>query len=434
MSTEFSWQTEGESDWESAPPEPAPPPKGGRWRVWLAVALALLAVSVAVYRQAQRRLAQVTADTEADVLSSHNLLLMAAAGPDLELFKSLLSGRQPAWTGAQMKLAERGWLWDRSPFGAALADTAAPDLLTIDSTAAAEGMAVKLSPDLNEAVLTFDQTYEVGGEEVVWQQTAVYRRGQSRWLYAPPKPEFWGEWVTVGGAVLTLVYPARDQEIGARLAGDLDKLLAGMCHTLDGQLCPPGLYVRLKLETDPSTLADGRDLANQFSGGVQLELPAPTLVGLPVDEAGYRALLNGYAGQMLTAVIADLVDYVCCQHALFFQALADYQLSELGVRPWPVQFSDYQAIVNGQANSDTLALLWRQEEVDASAQAEAWQVYVLIELLLPGKPEPSAADLQAAMTGQQSFYSWLSQTNRLETSSVDSRSALSASLDEAWWE
>ncbi len=85
---------------------------------------------------------------------------------------------------------------------------------------------------------------------------------------------------------MTLVYPARDRDIGARLAGDLDKLLAEMCNRLDTQVCPPGLHVRLKLETDPSSLADGRDLANRFSGSVQLELPAPTLTGLPLDEAG----------------------------------------------------------------------------------------------------------------------------------------------------
>ncbi len=76
--------------------------------MWLAIGLALLVVGGVVYRQAQQRLAEVAANTEADILSSHNLLLTAVAGQDLELFKSLLSGRNRRWTDVQMELARAG--------------------------------------------------------------------------------------------------------------------------------------------------------------------------------------------------------------------------------------------------------------------------------------------------------------------------------------
>jgi hypothetical protein len=208
-------------------------------------------------------------------------------------------------------------------------------------------VSLDFSPDLLSAELVTSQAYTFtlpNGtlQSTTLQQMAVYRRGSQRWLYAPPESDFWGITADYERDAVTAVYPLRDETLVQRLAIDLEQILGQLCRTLDGIDCPADLSVRLNFSPDADALLELADPRSLWRGGSNVTLPTPTLVGLPVDEAGYQALLRGYARQMVTAVVTELVDWQCCQGAPFHQALLDYELAQLGLATWPVTQADYQ--------------------------------------------------------------------------------------------
>lgn len=222
-----------------------------------------------------------------------------------------------------------------------------------------------IDPELNAAELRFAQEYaiDVGNgvtETVILRQTAVYRRGAQRWLLSPPDADFWGDTITDRGSILTLAYPERDKPIAEKLAFDLDAKLNEMCRTLPDLNCPDDLRLHLRLNNDLTSLGWMAEPLSTLSAGFPMDLPTPTLVGLPVDEAGYQALYRGYAAKLATAVISQLVGYDCCQHAIFFQALTNYQLSRLGLRPWPVTVDDYARVVSERVSGYELNQVWQR--------------------------------------------------------------------------
>ena len=89
-----------------------------------------------------------------------------------------------------------------------------------------------------------------------------------------------------------------------------------MCATLEDIDCSAALHLTVRLDYDPATLAAlGRPL-----GALQraherediLELPTPTLVGLPPEDgeqaqAAYQALADGYARHLVGAAIAQTI-------------------------------------------------------------------------------------------------------------------------------
>ncbi len=355
----FSWHEDENLGWEQ-PPElsPEPPPHWLSWRRLLLAGVLLLALGLgatAVYRQLSQRAAAISSALEEEVRSSHALVMQAARQQDGDLLQMLLSGRDLGWAEAQQVLVQEGLLYDRAGFGL----TWLPDETT---TAVA---AITLNPELNTAVLTTTQVYAVAigsglTQTVTLRQTAVYRSGPDRWLLAPPDASFWGDTLVIQGARLTVAYPARDTAVARRLAIDLDDKLAEACRfILD---CPPRLRLMLNLTTNPEALyhsnrrpyaqseeAISATFAGEYtmplllptSGG--LSLPAPTLVGLPQDEAAYQALARGYAARLLSAYIVESLGWRCCQQAEFLQAALDWQMAQVGLRPRPLHRADYGA-------------------------------------------------------------------------------------------
>src|SRR5690606_4111558 len=92
-----------------------------------------------------------------------------------------------------------------------------------------------------------------------------------------------------------------------------------------------------------------------------LELPAPTLVGLPVEgdaqmqAAGYEALRDGYARHILDAAIAQAVNWDCCDNALLFNILLEYQLGELEIADWPIDTADHQRVLASRTRLSDLS-------------------------------------------------------------------------------
>ena len=423
MSANFDWQTEEDdrrehSGWdEPVDAQPTAPPRRPPWRLMAVVAGLLLAVGALVWWRVDRRIEATTQAVRTDVIASHNLVQRAAAGGDAEVFRSFLSGRDPAWTAGELAVFDSGLFADRAPFGLSPVEGSLPAILPApdeEATADTRAAGIELSPDYNEAVVTVDQPYRTeAGQTILLQQTTIFRRGDQRWLLAPPLDEFWGEPQNIEGERLSLIYPRRDAAVAERLAGDLDAAIAGMCATLDGVNCSADLYLTVRLDSDPQALADLAQplgaLRRARARADILHLPTPSLVGLPAgtaaeQEAAYAALRDGYARHVLGAAIAQAVGWDCCGGAVYFALLLDYQLSQLGLaEAWPVGAADYRRVLDERTTLAGLGVLMGEELPEGFDADDLWAARVAIDFLLHSGGGRPAAELQRRLERARGF-------------------------------
>ena len=297
--------------------------------ILILIALALLVLSgLLAFRQLGQRVTDTTGTVEEAVNSSHTLILSAARSGDVELLANVLSGRQIEWTDAQLDLLREDLFYDRRPLG-----------LEWQSMESFEPIEISISPDLQEAEVVSLQSYLVQGdpsERVSLEQTSLYRRSGDRWLLTPPTFDFWGEKVSTRGRFLVLSVLEKDESLGLRIAADLEATIGAACSSLRDLECQPDTRLEVNLLADPTLLTEMEPPESRLRGSQYLNLPTPTLVGLPVDELGFRALYRGYAERVVSALIGDLVDWSCCRQAHFYGALLDVQLFQLGLKRWPV--------------------------------------------------------------------------------------------------
>jgi len=431
MSEKFDWQAEDDVVWEELPAEEEVQQtsrKRRRWPILLLIVLLLAGATVVILRQVNRRVETNNEAMRADILSSRNLLQIAQAEQDEELFFSILSGRDSDWTAAQQDLFQAGLLQDRTPFGL----QSQADLNTVLASEN-DSLNITFSPDMLQAEMISEQpfTISIGSgltETVTLQETSVYRLGRERWLLAPPEGDFWGSRESLQGAQLRISFPTRDVDLVNRLLPDLERKMDEMCRTLVDIECPTGRPVEIQFSTDPATLAATAlpQAARQTNNTLRVTLPAPTLVGIPVDEAGYQALFRGYASQLVTALISRFVGYTCCQQLPFYQALVNYQLDQLSLKPWPVTAADYKKIRDEQMQLTDLAGLWRSEDPDDLLDEEGWRVYVVVDYLIRADHEISPATLQRELLRRGSFFGWLngSFSSKSDSTNADLHSDL----------
>ena len=401
----FSWQTEEERDWEQ-PDLGGDEERRGPARRWPWLLLVVVVIAGGVYlawRQVRDRVDETTEVIRDEVRATHALANRAAGDRDQELFVSLLSGRSATWTEAQRDRLDEGLLFGETVrlfgFRAIAAAGSQPE--------------VELNPDLTEAVLTVAQPVEVDAgsgltETVVFTQTHVFRQGSQRWLLSPPEDEFWGAWKSRDGQLLQLVYPERDEELALRLADDLDRKLMELCRTIVE--CPDDFVIDLRLEKDVQSVLLAANGAERLTGGRELTLPSPTLVGLPSDEAAYAALYRGYAGQIVSAALVDLLDYTCCELVVFQEALIDWQLSRLSLRSAPIKDEDYLYLIDAPISPDRLRDHWANFRPLAPDEEVPIEVHAFIDFLrgkLSMRRDP-LTEMQRVLSTSSHFWSWLS--------------------------
>ena len=351
----FDWQTEEDFNWDEEPTAPEPPePKRRRWP-WVLLAMVLLlgtAVSL-LYHQLNQRVEVATGDIEADLAASYAVLQQAAVNQDENLFNSLISGRDPEWSQSQRWNLNAGLLFDRPGFNLAWQ----PEL---EETAV---ISQTFSPELNAAELTTQQNYSLNignglTQTVQLERIDVYRLGEDRWLWAPPENAFWGVRRRLEGQLLSVRYPARDEEIVHRLAADLEAKLVQLCAT-PGITCPRDMRVRLAFSPEPESLSQTAFEEAIFAGGQAIVLPTPTLVGLPQDETGYKAIFRGYASQFLLITLNDLMGWECCENVYLYRAAAERYLHDLGVNSWPL--ADTSVSLPQDLVLSDVSLFWTDE-------------------------------------------------------------------------
>ncbi|WP_420642868.1 hypothetical protein [Candidatus Leptofilum sp.] len=407
----FDWQTEEENDWDEQTWQEAPETAVSPTRPWRTIIIIVVLLAVGgfvVYQQVNQRLDEATAAVETDIFATHNLLSRAAANHDGELGKAVLSGRDMGWSQAQTNLLSAGLFSQNPPFGLTLAnaDGASAPLSREDD----RFVSLEVDPALNGAELQYGQAYlaftEDGIESIILQRTAVYRRGETRWLLSPPLDEFWGDWQTEETANMNVSFPARDAEVAIQLTEDLNNLIAEACEQLPDLNCSS--TIQLRLDSDPESLLAVADSANLYDGNLRLNLPTPSLIGLPVNEVGYQALLNAYAAQVLAGLVAHSVEYECCEHAPMFQALMRYQLSELELVDWPVTQQTQQDLAATGVHTELLFPYWSSSDFGQIFNDSSWQLYGFVDFLLKQHaPQLSVRDVMREMNSSRTYQAWL---------------------------
>lgn len=262
-------------------------------------------------------------------------------------------------------------------------------------------VALELSPDLNSAELQFVELYRFGDEEVPLQQTAVYRRGRDRWLMAPPEDEFWGGWKTINIEDMAFIFAERDAELGKQLAADLNSGILQHCRQAKDFECPDLSELTVRFDTNVASLVALSDPAVIYDAQLRLELPSPTLVGLPVDDAGYDVLLRAYEAQIFTAVLSEAIGYECCHHAPVVQAVTDYYLADIGLKPWPVSVTTFSEIANDILTIERLN--WSKDSFLSPWDEDFAYVYSFVDFLMSTEPTKTPVELLRQLRRDQSL-------------------------------
>lgn len=405
MNQKFDWRSEEEAGWaEYAEPQIAAPSaktKGRRWFRLLLICLVLVSASFLAFRQLSTYLVETNDEVELNIRSSQELVLKAAREADPELLANTISGREPEWAQAYLLLLQQGLMFDRHPFGLTLADGGRSAAFQVETT-----------PNLNQAEVTTVMTYtiELGQDQleaVALSYSSVYRRSEERWLLSPPTGDYWGDILMAEGHYLTLWYPERDAAFGQRLAVDLEEVLASACSILEDLACGQNFHLFVRLSADPGTLTMMAEPYSRLNPGPELELPAPTIFGIPEHEGGYIALYRAYAERVVAAAVAQQTGWICCEHIIFYRALLDHQLEQLGLRPRSSVPEHYQQAIN--LEYEDMENLWLQHSLPPGEDAldQGLLAYVMIDYLLNGWGVGSAATIQRSLLANQDFGQWL---------------------------
>ena len=370
----FEWQTEDDYDWDEPEQKPSSAPnRYGQIGIAVLIVALLAGLGWMLNNRLRETVETATIQTEEDVTASFKLLHQSASARDIEVFNALLSGLDPDWTvGYQLMVGNNGLL-DRSALGWEV---------TSEEPEISE---VVLSPSLRAAEITATVEYAipVGNglhETVQIAQPAIFREGTTRWLYAPPEEGYWGDRQQQSGNFLSVSFPERDRDLVLDLQRDLELAIGNRC----GAACDQ-TFIQVEFSTSPSALSDLR-LAPLQVENYKLILPTPTLVGLPVDEAGYRALLGGYADLILTSLFTAQSAYQCCDHIAYHRAQSLWALKEGGLRAWPLTLEAYEAVLAAHTNFIEWPLGWelnRPSAVSAETQAIAYAVVEFLQATYP---------------------------------------------------
>lgn len=395
MSSNFEWKTEEDDLWEESTPHNQPdPPRKRPWPIILIIIGLLLLAGFLLRQRVNQQLDASVQQVEDDILSTHNLLWRTAQNRDELLFKSLISGSDPAWAAVQTQLVKDGH-FAQVPL--------LPWQATVPDIATSENVSITVAPTLTSAEITLNRVYTrtnpSGAKETLqFLQTAVYRRGRERWLLAPPRQMFWGEWDTERGEFVSIAYPERDADLAQSLTADLDQLVGSICSEMADLACPADLRLTIRFDDDVDRLLDGQTTSEKLNASLNMQLPAPSLIGVPRDDTSYDALFRLYGERVATAVITHLAGYDCCEGARLYQGLLDHQLAQLGLKPWPMTQAEYDLLFSESPNGSYLNLL---ANFIAQTDTEKRKLYAFVDYLESVvQPTYSLADLQKRFDDQ----------------------------------
>lgn len=332
----FDWRTEDETKWEDSPSENRPEGKPRRWSAALALILLLGLAAYTVYSQANRQVDVATAATEADVIAAYQLVHSAAVHSDRELFVSLLAfNYDRAWATTQGELFNQGLIAGLEPLGLQ-AQTTPPKVVRVN-----------LSPDMTQAELLADWSYKLdNGETAVFRRSAAMALIAGRWrLIALDRTDAAGP-LTYSGRTVTIEYPEEDHELVMRVADAVDRKVGEVCQaTFATTGCDLRQPLELRLLADESYLS--AFLANGYGSLMDRgffsgrSLPTPAVIGTPLNEAAYRALVRAYASPLAALFVIVSLECDCEDRPLYRVALLNQELRRQGLNERLADFAEF---------------------------------------------------------------------------------------------
>ena len=401
----IDWQTENGNMLPQQAEESRPAGKPRlRTMILFLLVLGLLGATPLVYRKFQK---QSTLIAQQLVEDRYLLLREAAVLGDEGLFAGRL-GRAGLSRTEEMLITEHFWL-NRAPLGLSWQKLGTPVI------------SVTLSTNGQEAELTALEPYAqmfAGGDAtpVLLAHTMIFTWETDQWVYLPPDRTAGESFQTVERQFIRLAYPGRDAKLAGRLADDLNELVARICTEIDDIQCPRQYQPAIQLSTAPAALFDP---APDGAVEVLLRLPAPVLAGRPVNETAYTALWEGYARQVVRAIVAERVGWDCCTGQLFFTILLDHQLRALGLPSALVDRPDYTHLVSKNVVPNDLSGLWSLSPTNVRpGTLDRARAYV--GFLQAQAPEVSIAEWQRRIAGADTYADW---NAILETGNAPARSS-----------
>lgn len=407
--TNFDWHTDEDAeqlDWQDDQ-EPSHKPKLSskwKWRGLMLVMLLLIGAGGFLYWQTEKRVSAATEATKNDIIDTHMLMMATAGEGDVDLFKANLSGSDVNWTDEQITAVSEQQFFMRQSYQLMFRSAGPPNKPTLDD--------ITLSNNFMAAEVRYTQPYIVdltGGitETVTLAYTAVYRQGTDRWLYAPPRRDFWGDWKTYSYSHLEIAALEREDELISEYGPRLNRYIQQLCVG-GGFVCDDDWQLQVRFAPDEQ-LGFGNtrfDLIRE-DASTQLNLPTPTLIGIPEETAVTDPLFNQYTQIVLFKAMAELAGYECCQARHLFNEVVAKQLSELGIRPFPITTEDYTAVYN---EWDQLAVrqLWYSP---VSTPLESLHAQIAFAYIQAEQPTITNADLIEGISQQDDFdyLDWLEQ-------------------------
>jgi hypothetical protein len=338
----FDWQTD-EDEWENELETVAPNPavsKKQKSLLWAALTLILILIGAAWYlsQLVKEQADGTTNDLSTEVLAAYALLNQSALENDFELFDSFLSPQNNYSRQLPLDLFRYHYFLNR-PILHLYAHSPPPE----------QTPQVTFSPDLSRAQVVAHQAYTSTNETLpgsIWlERLTLFRKDDNdqwrltRW---PIDEEFWGETQEVNAGLLTAEFPTRDELYGHRLAQDIGTLLSDICAN-EAVNCPPNFRLKMLLVPYGQNLLDMNTnyrtlpLSSGYDA-YRIFLPAPTLIGRPIDEAGYQALYQGYAAWIAAVLVQHYSHIRPVTHEVTAGFLNQWQLTPppTPVLPGPV--------------------------------------------------------------------------------------------------
>ncbi len=415
----FDWQTEEDEvvwDDETHTPQEEPPKRTIKWW-YIALPLLLIGGGYYLYSQIQEQTDTAVSAVEEDILSSHTLLIDSVENQDRDLFELLLSGRDMGWVRAYDDLVREEQFLDYAPFG-----------LTYQSDSY-ELLNIELTPAFDSAEVEFSLGYLTDeNESIRLKQTAVFRPGETRWLYAPPEAEFWGEWRTLEEDEFTFIYTQQDAEWVEAFAEEMNQWLPTLCEAMEQDACAAWEKI-IRFDNTPDVKLDYLNVDKQYDAGSQLNVPSPSLIGYPTDEQSERFLMDTYKEMLSRVYVAETLSYDCCVNIVLLDQLMTLVLADFGLTNWSITPEMHYARFQEEESPNLLNLesYWGMDQGSSLSDAERAELQLMIDFVLNLNTDYSAVQLlQSLIEAEFTLGQWLNSViYGVSTNELRDRNSLS---------